>query len=176
MAEPVTTENLDGYGAPPIPWERVRARLEAGFPQRPGSGGPDRHTCWLATTNPDGSPHVMPLGGLWLDGAFHFSTGPGTRKGRNLARDPRCVITVALRDFDVVVRGRAVRVTGDALHRVAEAYAAQGWHPTVRDDALYAEYSAPSAGPPPWQVYRVDPARVVAIGTTDLAGATAWRF
>ena len=64
--------NLDGYGAPLIPWTRVRERLDRGLTQAPGTGGPDRHTAWLATVRPDGRPHVMPLGILWVDGAFYF--------------------------------------------------------------------------------------------------------
>ena len=62
--EPVDERNLDGYGAPPIPWSKVRERLEEGFTQAPGSGGPARHTCWLATVHPDGRPNVVPLGVL----------------------------------------------------------------------------------------------------------------
>ncbi|MGH3406865.1 MAG: pyridoxamine 5'-phosphate oxidase family protein, partial [Streptosporangiaceae bacterium] len=30
------------------------------------------------------------VGALWRDGTFWFQTGAGTRKGRNVARDPRC--------------------------------------------------------------------------------------
>jgi PPOX class probable F420-dependent enzyme len=179
MAEkhPVAEQNLDGYGAPLIPWTRVRERLDAGIPQAPGSGGPDRHTCWLATVRPDGTPHVMPLGVLWVDGAFYFNAGPSTRKARNLARDPHCVITVATHDFDLVVEGEAVKVTDDAkLRRIAEVFAAQGWQATVRDGALYAEYSAPSAGPPPWEVYEVTPKRVFGLGTAEPYGATRWDF
>jgi hypothetical protein len=45
--EPTAERNLDGYGAPVIPWTKVRERLEAGVTQAPGTGGPNRHTCWL---------------------------------------------------------------------------------------------------------------------------------
>ena len=78
VKEPVDERNLDGYGAPPIPWARVRARLDEGIPQGPEAGGPDRHTCWLATVHPDGRPHVMPVGVLWDDGKLYFTAGPGT--------------------------------------------------------------------------------------------------
>src|SRR5207253_9849304 len=78
--EPLSERNLDGYDAPPIAWARVRERLDQGVTQPPGTGGPDRPPYWLATTNPDGSPHVMPLGVFWVDGAFYFNAGPGTRK------------------------------------------------------------------------------------------------
>ena len=39
------------YGLPLVDWARIEARLEAGLSQAPGTGGPDRHTCWLATIN-----------------------------------------------------------------------------------------------------------------------------
>jgi hypothetical protein len=47
---------------------------------------------WLATTNPDGSPHVRPLWGVWIEGCFYFDGNPKTRWGRNLTRDPRASI------------------------------------------------------------------------------------
>ena len=177
VKEPVAERNLDGYGAPPIPWTRVRERLEEGLAQAPGTGGPDRHTCWVATVRPDGRPHVVPVGVLWVDGRFYFNAGATTRKARNLARNPQCVITVATNPFDLVVEGEAVKVTEEAkLQRIAEVYASQGWQATVRDGALYAEYSAPSAGPPPWDLYEVTPATVFALGTAEPYGATRWRF
>lgn len=175
--EPTAERNLDGYGAPLIAWARVRERLGQGLTQAPGTGGPGRHTCWLATVNPDQSPHVMPLGVLWVDGAFYFNSGPGTRKAQNLARNPHCALTVAIQEFDLVVEGDAVKVTDAAkLRRIAEAYGRLGWTPSVRNGALYAEYSAPSAGAPPWDVYEVAPQTVYALGTAEPYGATRWRF
>jgi hypothetical protein len=38
--------------------------------------------------NSDGTPHVMPLGAMWVNGAFYFNTSGCTRKGVNLARNP----------------------------------------------------------------------------------------
>src|SRR5919204_3290995 len=105
----------DLYGTPLVDWDRVRARLDQGFTQAPGTGGPNRHTCWLATVNRDGSPHVTGVGALWVDGAFWFQTGQGTRKGKNLARDPRCTLSVAAREFDLVVDGAATVVTDPAV-------------------------------------------------------------
>ena len=177
IKDPVDARNLDGYGAPLIPWEKVRQRLDEGFTQAPDTGGPNRHTCWLATVRPDGRPHVMPLGVLWVDGRFYFNAGPGTRKARNLAGDPHCVITVATHPFDIVVEGEATKVTDEAtLQRIADAFAAQGWQATVRDGALNAEFSAPAAGPPPWHVYELTPETVFALGTAEPYGATRWRF
>jgi hypothetical protein len=178
-SEPGAEKNLDGYGAPIIPWTKVRQRLEQGFTQVPGSGGPDRYTCWLATVNPDGRPHVMPLGADWVDGAWYFITGPNTRKAKNVAHNPKCVITVATHDFDIVVEGNATRVTDPALvARIARRYQDQGWPATVSDDgiSLTAEYSAPSAGLPPYFVYEVAPETVFALGTAEPHGATSFRF
>jgi hypothetical protein len=98
--------NLAGlYGLPTLDWAPIQARLNAGMSQAPGSGGPDRHTCWLTTINLDGSPHLTGVGALWADEAFWFETGGQTRKARNLARDPRCALSVATQDFDLVVDG-----------------------------------------------------------------------
>ena len=102
------TQNLaDLYELPALDWSSVTDRLDAGCDQAPGSGGPDRHTTWLTTIDPDGSPHVTGVGSLWGDGCFWFETGQSTRKGRNLARDPRCTVAIATQDFDLVVEGTA---------------------------------------------------------------------
>jgi hypothetical protein len=167
------SKNLDGYGTPPIDWERVRDTLTSDIAQAPGTGGPDRHTPWLTTINPDGSPHLTPVGFVQLDGVWYFTSGPGTRKSRNIAADPRCVVSVATHPFDLVIEGRAGRVTdADELRSVADANHRGGWPSQVEGDALTAEYSAPSAGPPPWHVYKITPATVFAFGTAEPYGAT----
>jgi hypothetical protein len=167
------SKNLDGYGAPPIDWERVRDVLTSEIPQGPDAGGPNRHTIWLTTINPDGSPHVTPVGGGHVNGAWYFTSGPCTRKSRNIAADPRCVVSVATHPFDLVIEGSAARVTdADELRAVADEYNRDGWPAQVDGDALTAEYSAPSAGPPPWHVYRITPATVFAFGTAEPYGAT----
>jgi PPOX class probable F420-dependent enzyme len=167
------------YDLPALDWSRIEARLDEGLDQAPGAGGPERHTCWLATVNPDGSPHVTGVGALWADGCWWFETGRNTRKGRNLARDPRCTLSVAARDFDLVTEGEAAVVTDPAtVARLAARWAAGGW-PARSDDtgaALTADYSAPSAGPPPWQVYRITARAATALATVEPGGATKWRF
>jgi len=167
------------YGAEPMDWSRITERLDGGFSQVPGAGGPDRHTCWLTTLNPDGSPHVTGVGGLWTDGAFWFETGRQTRKGRNLARDPRCVLSVALREFDLVVDGDAVGIDDPAVvAAMARRWSAEGWPVRVDEtgSALTADYSAQSAGPPPWHVYRLTPRGATAVETVEPGRATRWRF
>jgi pyridoxine/pyridoxamine 5'-phosphate oxidase len=162
------TNLADLYGSPLLEWDRLTARLERGVTQAPETGGPNRHTCWLATINPDGSPHVTGIGAIWVDGMFWFETGDATRKGKNLARDPRCSLSVALQDFDLTVEGEAHKVTDRAtVAQMAERWAAEGWPARVDDTglALTAEFSAPSAGPPPWFVYRLEPKAATALAT-----------
>ncbi|WP_433722677.1 pyridoxamine 5'-phosphate oxidase family protein [Nocardia sp. CA-129566] len=173
------TNLADLYELPPLAWADIRKRLDVGVEQRPGSGGPGRHTCWLTTINPDGSPHVTAVGALWVEGTFWFVTGARTRKGRNLARDPRCSMCVSTDEFDLVIDGTASQVIDSALVAdMAQRYVGEGWPARVDDtgQALTAAYSAPSAGPPPWHVYRVTARTATALSTVEPGGATRWRF
>jgi hypothetical protein len=114
---------------------------------------------------------------MWVDGRFYFTSGPGTRKSRNLAERTDCAISVALPDLDLVVEGTATNVTDDpTLQRLAGLYDAQGWPATVQDGALTAPYSAPSAGPPPWNLYELRPTTAFGVATAEPHGATRWRF
>jgi hypothetical protein len=164
-------------GLPPVDWEVVRDGLDSG-----SSPAPDAHnarTTWLTTINEDGSPHVTPVGALWVDGAFWFQTGAGTRKSRNVARDPRCSVAVSIRDADIVVEGDAVHVTEPGqVARIAKAWADQGWpaEPDESGTGITAPFNAPSQGPPPWDVYRIEPrSAIVALGT-EPGGLTRFRF
>jgi PPOX class probable F420-dependent enzyme len=175
------TRNLaELYDAPPMDWDQVRARLDTGLELAPGSeDGPGRHTCWLTTINADGSPHVTAVGANWLDGSYFFETGKTTRKGRNLARDPRCAMSVSAREFDLTIEGQAHLVSDPALvGRLAEVWAEGGWPCEVDESgtALTAPFSAQSAGPPPWHVYRIDATSAFAVQTVEPHGATRWEF
>ncbi len=173
------TNLADLYGTPPLDWDRIVAPLDQGLTQAPDTGGPNRHTCWLATINPDGTPHVTGIGSLWLDGSFWFASGDGTRKSRNIARDPRCTLSLATDEFDLVVEGVATRIVDPAtVADLAARWAVEGWPARVDESgqALTADYSAPSAGPAPWFVYRLTPGAATAVGTVMPGGATRWRF
>src|SRR4051794_37164386 len=162
------SKNLDIYGNEPLPWSRALAQLEA----RSGPG-----TFWLSTTRPDGRPHVAAVGALWVDGKVYFVTGAATRKGRNLSASPTCAVSVNLAGLDLVMEGNAARVTDEAtVARLARLYADQGWPATVDDGALTAPYSAPSAGPPPWDLYVMTPVTAFGVATAEPHGATRWQF
>ncbi len=98
-----------------LPWSWAAERLAAS------------RNYWVATTRPDGAPHVMAVWGLWLDDVFLFSTGARSRKARNLARDPRCVVTTEGARTAVIVQGVA-----DIVHDAAQQ--------RVRDDALLRRF------------------------------------
>ena len=159
--------NLDIYGHAPIPWSRAVEQLEAGTAA----------SFWLSTVRPDGRPHTTAVGALWVDGKLYFTSGPQTRKSRNLAHNPACVFSVTLPNLDLVIEGTAARVTDEAtLQHLAERYAAQGWPARASDGAITADYSAPSAGPPPWYLYVLEPTTAFGVATAEPHGATRWQF
>jgi hypothetical protein len=164
-------------GLPPVNWASIVEKLGAG--SSPAPNAHNARTTWLSTVNEDGSPHVTAVGAIWLDGSFWFQTGSGTRKCRNVARDPRCSIAVSIRDADVVAEGEAVRETDRAtLTRLAEVWAHQGW-PAELDESgtgITAPFNAPSQGPPPWNVYRINSHSVIVALGTEPGGLTRFRF
>ena len=91
---------MPGYGVPSepdgmLPWSFAEERLTAS------------HDYWLATRWPDGRPHVMPVWGAWFDTSLWFSTDQTSRKARNLATDPRCVVTTDNALEPVILEGVA---------------------------------------------------------------------
>lgn len=133
---------------------------------------------WLSTVRPDGRPHVTPLIGLWSDGALHFCTGPSERKARNLAGDPEVVLTTGTNTlnegFDVVVEGRAVRVTDEErLIALAEAWEEKygaDWHFGVTD-GMFSNGAGGRA-----LVFRVAPRTAFGFAKGTPYGQTRWHF
>jgi len=163
------TTNLDIYGHDALAWDRVRAALTA-------SRGP-HVTFFIGTVRPDGVPHAAGVGALWAGESMWFVTGPGTRKARNLAANAACTLSARLPDVDVVFEGRADRITDTpTLERLVAVYNEVGWPAQVDGDAFTAPFSAPSAGPPPWHLYRFTQHTAFAVATTEPYGATRWRF
>jgi PPOX class probable F420-dependent enzyme len=78
----------------------------------------------LASVLPDGAPHSVPV---WIgtDGDhIAILTGPGSRKARNLQRDPRVALSLTPADNPyqpVILRGRVVGwLEGDAAWEVVD--------------------------------------------------------
>ena len=82
------------YGFEPIEWSWVVERMT------------NARSYWIATTRADGRPHVMPVWGVWIDDAFHFSTDADSLKARNIRRDPRGAVHLESGDEVVILEGR----------------------------------------------------------------------
>lgn len=141
-----------GQGRGLLPWAWARERLERS------------HNYWVSTTRPDGRPHAAAVWGVWSNEAFYFSTGRLSRKARNLARDPNCVVCTENASEAVVVEGLAQTVDDSkVLQQVSRVY-----------EAKYG-----SGYPGDSNVYTVQPR--VAFGFIEAeaeftGSATRWRF
>ncbi len=166
-----------GDGLPPVDWGDIVEKLDAGL--APAADAHNSRTTWLTTINEDGSPHVTAVGALWLDGSFWFQTGAGTRKHRNVERDPRCTVAQSIRDADVVLEGTAERVTdpGD-IARAAKGWAEGGWpvEPDASGTGITAPFNAPEQGPPPWDVFRITPRSATVTLGVEPGGLTRFQF
>ena len=89
---------MPGYGIAEagdlLPWSWALERLTRS------------HDYWVATTWPDGRPHVMPVWAVWHLDALWFSSSRTSRKARNLAVNPVVAITTDNALEPVVVDGR----------------------------------------------------------------------
>src|SRR5215471_2747599 len=150
LREPIETTNLDGYGSPPLQWSRAHEALAAAY-----TGQETTH--FLGTVGPDGRPHAAGIGALYVDGVLYFVSGPATRKSRNLAANPACTVSAHLHGIDLVLEGDAERVVdpGTVKYRAGQYRTLGGWPAEAAGEALTAPCSAPSAGPPPWYLYRL---------------------
>ncbi|OLT55153.1 pyridoxamine 5'-phosphate oxidase [Cellulosimicrobium sp. CUA-896] len=158
---------VPGYSSPgarPVPWDDVRRVLERA------------EISWISTVRPDGRPHVTPLMTVAADGCLHVTTGPRERKARNLAQNPRVVLTTGTNAYvdalDVVVEGEAVRVVDEAaLLRLAERWRCKygdDWAFTVRDGSFHHADGGEA------RVFAVRPVVVFAYGRTTEHAAMRW--
>jgi hypothetical protein len=167
--QPTSTRNLDRHGGAPLPWARAHSLLQTG-PHGLDAG------YFLATAGPDGRPHTAGVGVVWHDGDLYFTSGPGTRKARNLEANPACALAVKLPGMDLTLEGEAARATEpETLEKVAALYRELGWPAQAESGSFTAPYSAPSAGSPPWDLYRFTYTQVVGLSTAEPT-ATLWHF
>lgn len=103
----------------------------------------------LATVLPDGSPHSVPVFAGAEGDRIAIFTGPGSRKARNLRRDPRVALSFAPSDdpfTPVIVRGQVVEwlegdVAWEIVDRIAKRYIGQ---PYPRDQERVVALIEPS--------------------------------
>jgi hypothetical protein len=118
---------MPGYGLPEghkglLPWSWAEQRLKKS------------HNYWITTVKLDhashetprasshASPHTMVVWGLWQDGCFLFSTGSKSRKARNLAENPDCVVCTENAAEAVIVEGVAEIADVAARRRMLPVY------------------------------------------------------
>lgn len=100
----------------PLPWSWAAERLVG------------NRNYWVVTVSGDGRPHALPVWGVWDDGEarFAFSCAPRARKARNLAANPRAVVTTDDTVECLSVEGRAAPVRDDDRQaRWIESYLAK---------------------------------------------------
>lgn len=127
--------NIPGYGILDsnsgkglLPWSWATERLFKA------------HTYFIGTTRPDGRPHVMPVWGIWLEGVFYFSSGRNSRKARNLAANPNCVVSIELSGESVILEGVAEETTdNEVLKQCSVAYTAKyEWEMEANSEPFFA--------------------------------------
>jgi hypothetical protein len=134
-----------------LPWSQVGQRMASA------------RNYWIATTRPDGRPHVMPVWGVWIDATFYFGTAKHSRKARNLATTPALGVHLESGDDVVILEGVAVEVTDPG--RCA-----------LIDDAYFAKYRVHMLGSPDdIVIYALRPRIAFAWQESDFPGsATRW--
>ncbi|NNH68593.1 pyridoxamine 5'-phosphate oxidase family protein [Nocardia uniformis] len=170
LPDPIGAKDLNIYGDAELPWSRVRKAVEIGIglPETPQ---------FLGTVGSDGRPHSTGIGAMAHNGFLYVTSGPATRKSRNLAANPACTLSFRFPDVDVVFEGHAHRTTDTGeIDAVTALYRQFGWPAERSGDAINAPYSAQSAGPGPWYLYRVTIHTATGVALVEPHGATHWRF
>lgn len=106
---------MPGYGLPKgdkglLPWSWAEQRLKKS------------HNYWITTVKSNGTPHTMIVWALWMNGRLFFSTGSKSRKSRNLAENPKCVMCTELANEAVIVEGVAEIADVAARRKMLVAY------------------------------------------------------
>jgi nitroimidazol reductase NimA-like FMN-containing flavoprotein (pyridoxamine 5'-phosphate oxidase superfamily) len=156
-SEPAASRpQMTGYGVPEslegvLPWEWAQERIARS------------HNYWLITVRPDGAPHTMPVWGIWLGGAYYFSTSATSRKARNLQLNSNCVVCNENAEEAVILEGVACRLSDAEIPPQA----------FVDYKAKYGWELDPAMGP----VHQVRPKTVFAMPEKHFPkGVTRWRF
>ncbi|MFI6869029.1 pyridoxamine 5'-phosphate oxidase family protein [Nocardia sp. NPDC050406] len=170
LPEPVEAKDLNIYGDAKLPWSRAYKALEVGI-------GLAETASFLTTVGVDSRPHSTGIGAMAHGGYLYFTSGPRTVKSRNLAVNPACALAFRFPEVDLTFEGDAQRTTEiDELDALTELYRRFDWPAERSGDAITAPFSAQSAGPGPWHLYRFVIRTAVGVALTEPHGATSWRF
>jgi nitroimidazol reductase NimA-like FMN-containing flavoprotein (pyridoxamine 5'-phosphate oxidase superfamily) len=131
-----TRPNMPGYGLAAasegdglLPWDWAALRLTRA------------RNYFLATVTPGAAPrpHLMVVWGLWLDETFQFSTARESRKGKNLATNPACSVSIEGGEEAVIVEGSASFLSDLAARaRFMKAYEEKyAWDMSAHTEPVY---------------------------------------
>ena len=138
--------------APLLPWSHVVERLERA------------RYYWLATTRPNGHPHVTPVWGVWVNEALYLDGLPTTRWARNLAANP--AVSVHLDDGnDVVILEGVMEDTNTDSY--AGSQIVQAW------DSKYGRLQPDPVGS---GILQLRPRTARAWSSESLEDGTRWQF
>ena len=122
------------------------------------------HNYVIVTVRPDGHPHAMGMHGLWHDDAYYFGTSSATRKAKNLALNPHCVLISEDMNELIIVEGVAEIVDLDDL-------------PQGISDASKKKYGWPLKPHSGGKIYKLSPSVVFAFPLKQITTAvTKWVF
>ena len=111
-----------------LPWSWATERLAAA------------RNYWIGTAGADGRPSVVPVWGVWLDGVLRFGTSRASRKGRNLAADPRVVVHLESGDEVVILEGEVedAPIDGPLADEYERKYAMRPGEDSADGEAWFA--------------------------------------
>ena len=145
-------EMIEASGGKTLPWSWAVARLT------------ECRNIWLTTIRPNGTPHMMPVWGIWRDGAFEFSTGKDSRKATNFRANPNVAVATDSGPDGVVIEGRVSVMPASSHAAFVAAY-------KEKYDWEITEDMAPH--------YLVRPRIAFGIreyGDKEVGGVTRWTF
>jgi hypothetical protein len=135
-----------------LDWPGVEARISA------------ERAYWLATSNPNGSPHVTPMWAVWIEDALYFDGPPTARWARNLIADSRVSMNLQSGADAVIIEGLVDDLETDAA--LGEQIVA----------AWMAKYGSATLPEPVHQgLFRLRPRKVKA-WSESLSDGAVWTF
>jgi general stress protein 26 len=103
---------------------------------------------WIVTSRTGGRVHATPVWGLWLDGAFYFSTDPASRKGRDIATNSKLIVHLESGDDVVIIEGVAehLALKSSILSRFVNSYERKyDFRPDIKDSSYGVYRVRPTA-------------------------------
>ncbi|MEM9468093.1 MAG: pyridoxamine 5'-phosphate oxidase family protein [Actinomycetota bacterium] len=96
----------------------------------------DERNVWMATTRPDGRPHLAPVWFVYVDERIWIGTGRDAVRVANLRTNDRAAVSLEDGNTPIVAEGTVVIHDDTRPDAVVAAFDAKyGWDITIADDA-----------------------------------------